>query len=99
MCRNQFCSPLASMQRECRNASQVSTAHGFIIGGAFPNHLIDIPDDPVEVKSILTSGNILKAEEIKACVVTFQDVPKGQCPFWAIAARPQTKNACFINPY
>lgn len=64
---------------------QISAAHGYIFGGSYLRHMIEIPATDDEVKKILNDESIPKAEEIKACVVSFQNVPVGKCPFYIIA--------------
>ena len=44
------------------------------MGGAYPHHMIEMPDKVEKVKEKLQDESIVKAEEIKVCVVTFQKV-------------------------
>ena len=71
---------------------QVSTAHGYILGAAYPDHLIPIPKKEDDIAKILLDENKRKAEEIKVCVISFQNAPKQTRAFYAVAARPQTKS-------
>ena len=80
-----------------------------IIGGATPNHFINIPDcgDDKEREVRIIEHTIRKfrgenpeenlASEVKLATVSFQSMNNQQCPYFQLAARPQTKNetSCF----
>jgi len=77
---------------------QVAGAHRVVVGLAAPNHFlpIDINMKSEEWKKYRKGcaegkeGEL--AAEIKVCVLSFQNTPKGMCPYLAIAGNPQTLN-------
>jgi hypothetical protein len=69
-----------------------------IIGGAHPNHSMDITNlNDNERATFVTEcaqgkkGD--RAVEVKVAVVSFQDTPLGMCPYIIAGALPQTNNA------
>ena len=72
----------------------LSTANKAIIGGAVPDHLIDVSNitmDEVKEKSDPKSS-VIWDDEIKLAVVTVQRPKSGACPFFVLAGQPQTIN-------
>ena len=76
-----------------------------VVGGASPNHYIDVVEKIGKEQSDITKDdykNLLKectegnhgvmAGEAKICVISIQGIYGGMCPFHAIAANPQTIN-------
>jgi hypothetical protein len=76
-------------------AKQLSLAHKAVFGGAYPNHFISVEDKTAEHLKGLIEDNESprRAQEIKVVVVAVQRAPIGTCPYFILAARPQTKNA------
>ena len=78
-------------------AHQISSSHGVIVGGAYPNHFISLED-----KSKDEALELLKecqegihgplANEIKVAVLCFQNTPPGMSPYFVLVGRPQTTN-------
>ena len=77
---------------------EASTGYKAIIGGEYPNHLIDIKGkSKEEVDAILDGkdkryGVLEEATEVKVAIATFQNCPPGLPPSEIIAARPQSNN-------
>jgi len=77
---------------------EASYGHKAIIGGEYPNHLIDIDGkSKEEVRAILDGkskehGKISPVTEVKVCVMTFQNSPPGVSLMEVVAARPQSNN-------
>lgn len=72
----------------------LSTSTRSIIGGVYPNHMIDITGmTEEEVKSKLDpSSDVERAKELKVAVVTIQNPGIGKSPFFVLAAQPQSIN-------
>jgi len=78
--------------------------HDVIVGGAYPNHMLPVPESAEELKAVLLGTykkdpalrakykDLKKASEVKVCVVTLQKVKPGCCPFIVLVGRPQTTN-------
>jgi hypothetical protein len=69
-----------------------------IVGGAHPNHSIDITnlndnERATYVTECAQGKRGDRAVEVKVAVVSFQDTPSGMCPYIIVAALPQTNNA------
>ena len=77
---------------------EVSHAHGKVIGGAHPHHLVDIEGRTKrDVQDILDGkskahSKITVASEIKVTAMSFQNSPDGIPTIEVVAARPQTNN-------
>ena len=77
---------------------EVSHAHGKVIGGAHPHHLVDIEGHTkTDVQEILDGnskahGKITVASKIKVTAMLFQNLPAGIPTIEVVAARPQTNN-------
>ena len=81
---------------------QILHSHGVVVGGAFPNHYLLYSDvatgdelgeamrkfllECVEGKH----GEL--AAEIKVCIISFQNIPPGMCPYFVLTGHPQTLN-------
>ena len=81
---------------------QILHSHGVVVGGAFPNHYLLYSDvatgdelgeamrkfllECVEGKH----GEL--AAEIKVCIISFQNIPPGMCPYFFLTGHPQTLN-------
>jgi hypothetical protein len=61
---------------------EVLKAHGVIMGGAYLNHLINIPDGTDQLQAILKDDNIDIAQEVKIAVVSLQANPPGVLTSW-----------------
>ena len=71
--------------------------HNNIIGGASPNHYMDIGDESkkevVEILKLCVDGKKgAVASEVKVTVVSFQKTPPGICPYFVVAILPHTIN-------
>lgn len=80
-------------------AFQVCHSSQAIVGGAYPNHFLPIPERAaaVDVVSMLkdcveNKKYGLPAAEVKVCVISFQDTPPGICPYFPLVGRPQAVN-------
>ena len=76
---------------------QVSTTHGVLVGGAYPNHYISLEGlDKEAIATLLEeycAGNhVVLAKEVKVCVLNFQCVAPGMSPLLVLIGRPQTNN-------
>ena len=74
----------------------LSHSHQAIVGGAAPNHLISVvgmSEEDVKAKLDPTSSDIIKADEIKVCVVSIQNPAVQKSPLFVLAGQPQTINA------
>ena len=76
---------------------QVSTTHGVLVGGAYPNHYISLEGlDKKSVATLLHEYQAGKhrtlADEVKVCVLVFQCVAPGMSPYLVLVGRPQTNN-------
>lgn len=77
---------------------EASSGYKAIVGGEFPNHLIDVETkSKEEIQDIIDGkskeyGTIPKATEIKVTVMTFQGSPPGIPASEVVAARPQSNN-------
>jgi hypothetical protein len=102
--QDQFCSP---SKRSALSVGVDATVvvpviqlyEGVMIDSALPNHCIPVPntEDPDAVKCILQrfaeeKDNFVVAKEIKVVVLSFQNTPKGMCPYFTLASLPQTVN-------
>ena len=72
-------------------------SENIIVGGAYPKHAIDVSSlDKDEITSRLEACNndktSEKATEIKICVISFQQTPKGMCPYLILCGLPQSTN-------
>ena len=67
---------------------EYSKAHGCIIGGVYPHHMVELDDQtgPLDDCCIET------VKEVKCVVISFQQLPKGLPQFWLLNGRPQGKN-------
>lgn len=68
-----------------------------IIGGVYPNHRIDVSgksNDEISkvIKDCIDGKYGAMADEVKACVVSFQNTPVGMCPYLVVAGNAQTVN-------
>ena len=65
---------------------QISTAYTSVVGGASPNHIIDISEtNEDDVRALLAKGSdIVRAIEVKACVMTLQGAPSRVSPMKTI---------------
>jgi len=68
-----------------------------IIGGVYPNHRIDVSgksNDEISkvIKDCIDGKYGAMADEVKSCVVSFQDTPVGMCPYLVVAGNAQTVN-------
>ena len=72
----------------------LSTSTQSIIGGVYPNHMIDITGMTAEeVKAKLDpTSDIERAKEIKVAVITLQNAGIGQSPYFCLAGQPQSIN-------
>ena len=76
---------------------QISTTHGAIVGGAYPNHFISLEDktknETVKLLKECQEGLHGKlASEIKVAVLCFQNTPPDMSPYFVLVGRPQTTN-------
>ena len=73
---------------------QISTAYTSVVGGASPNHIIDISKtNEDDVRALLAKGSdVVQAIEVKACVMTLQGAPSRMSPMKTVSFRPQTLN-------
>ena len=76
---------------------QVSTTHGVLVGGAYPNHYISLEGlDKEAIATLLeeyrAGKHAVLAEEVKVCVLNFQCVAPGMSPLLVLIGRPQTNN-------
>lgn len=72
----------------------LSTSSSSIIGGVYPNHMIDVTamaDEEVKAKLDPTS-DIERAKEIKVAVITLQNAGIGHSPYFLLAGQPQSIN-------
>jgi hypothetical protein len=78
---------------------QVLHLSNVVVGGAHLNHFSPIPPG----SSAVEMGKLLKdyvnghkyeepAAEIKVCVISFQDMLPGMCPYFTLVGRPHTVN-------
>ena len=72
----------------------LSTSTRSIIGGVYPNHMIDVTCmTEEEVKSKLDpSSDVERAKELKVAVVAIQNPGVGKSPCFALAVQPQSIN-------
>ena len=77
---------------------EVSHAHGGIIGGEYPQHLITIDGmNKIKVQEIL-DGNLEEYEKVtidrkmKVKVMSFQDTTSGVTTMEVVAGQPKSKN-------
>ena len=76
----------------------MSTTHGVLVGGAYPNHYISLDgQDKEKVVTLLEEYRAGKhaavlADEVKVCVLTYQCVARGMSPYLVLVGRPQTNN-------
>ena len=79
-------------------AYQMSASAGVVVGGAAPNHTIEILADSSKekVKALLKACDDgehgVLATEVKVAVLSFQEAPPKMCPYVALAGIPQTTN-------
>ena len=76
---------------------QVSTTHGVLVGGAYPNHYISLEGlDKEAIATLLeeyrAGKHAVLAEEVKVCVLNFQCVAPRMSPLLVLIGRPQTNN-------
>ena len=73
---------------------QFSRKYCAILGGAAPDHFVEVPPNvsKEELIALLDPKGKTLASEVKVAVATFQCVPKGTCPYIILAGRPQKKN-------
>lgn len=72
---------------------------GKLVGGAYPNHAITLPDDHSDVLEIMDQFNEKKsgvrkkkADEIKIATIVMQGTIDGESPLYQLFGQPQTKN-------
>ena len=76
----------------------MSTTHGVLVGGAYPNHYISLDgQDKEKIVTLLEEYHAGKhatalADEVKVCVLTYQCVARGMSPYLVLVGRPQTNN-------
>ncbi|KAL3788099.1 hypothetical protein HJC23_008161 [Cyclotella cryptica] len=68
-----------------------------VIGSVYPNHRIDVSgksNDEISkvIKDCIDGKYGAMADEVKACVVSFQNTPVGMCPYLVVAGNAQTVN-------
>ena len=73
---------------------QLSMDYKAIVGGIYPNHVLDITDKTTEeVKALMAdNSDIVRAKEVKACVLTLHGAPPRMSPMSTVAFRPQPLN-------
>jgi len=76
---------------------QIDVRSGKIVGGAAPNHCIELPEAQNEINAILDSfhedkAKMKMAHEIKVATMVLQSEKKGMTPYKQLMARPQTTN-------
>ena len=70
-----------------------------VVGGAYPHHAVDVPEDTDELWSLLnkftenkTSGGKQKAAEVKIATLVMQGTVHGESLMYQFYGQPQTKN-------
>ena len=72
-------------------------SHGDIVGGAYPNKILDIKNKSDEetislMKECIDGKNGLHTHEVKVDVITMQVLPQGFSPYFTLVGLPQTIN-------
>ena len=76
---------------------QILQSHGDIVGGAYPNKILDINNNSDKetvalIKECVDVKNGLQSDDVKVAVISMQVVHQGLSPYFTLVGRPHTIN-------